>query len=179
MYDNYRMVRPPALTWDKKAKYAAIGRAAGADYDDIFVVSALYHHISIVRVRVPDQLMAVLEGRAEHEFENGKRSWGRLEVRRSKWFDLFKPEDRVEAMKLVWCMMNWLMRAVPKDEEEKDEADQNQEEKKDTKSENEGNSAAATSAGNQDAVEQVKDEAKPEAKEEVKHEDVDVKMENA
>ncbi|KAK1774038.1 hypothetical protein QBC45DRAFT_55277 [Copromyces sp. CBS 386.78] len=175
MYDNYRMVRPPALTWDKKAKYAAIGRAAGAEYDDIFVVSALYHHISIVRVRVPDQLMAVLEGRAEHEFENGKRSWGKLEVRRSKWFDLFKPEDRVDAMKLVWCMMNWLMRAVPKNEEEKDDADQNQDEKKDTTREKEVNPAAAS----QDAVEQAKDEAKQEAKDEVKQESVDVKMENA
>ncbi|KAK3348073.1 hypothetical protein B0H65DRAFT_165070 [Neurospora tetraspora] len=177
MYDNYRMVRPPALTWDKKAKYAAIGRAAGAEYDDIFVVSALYHHISIVRVRVPDQLMAVLEGRAEHEFEDGKRSWGKLEVRRSKWFDLFKPEDRVEAMKLVWCMMNWLMRAVPKDEEEKEKVDQNQEGKKDTKSEKEENPATATVAGSQDAVERVKDEDKQEAKDEVKQEDVE--MENA
>lgn len=178
MYDNYRMVRPPSLTWDKKAKYASIGRAAGADYDDIFVVSALYHHISIVRVRVPDQLMAVLEGCAEREFENGKRSWGKLEVRRSKWFDLFKPDDRVEAMKLVWCMMNWLMRAVPKkDEEKKDEADQSQEAKKDTTSET---PAAAVAAGSQGAVEQAKDEAKQEAKDEVKQgESVDVKMEDA
>ena len=172
MYDNYRMVRPPALTWDKKAKYAAIGRAAGAAYDDVFVVSALYHHISIVRVRVPDQLMAVLEGRAEHEFEDGKRSWGKLEVTRSKWFDLFKPEDRVEAMKLVWCMMNWLMRAVPKKEDEKKE-EENQEEKKDSKNEN-------GASPSQNAAEQAKDETKPEAKEEVKQqESVDVKMENA
>jgi hypothetical protein len=106
MYDNYRMVRPPAATWDKKTRYEAIGRARGAGYDDIFVVSTLLHHLSIVRVRVPDRLLAVLGG----EVEDRERSWGRLEVRRSRWFDFFKVEERVEAMQLVWSMMAWMMR---------------------------------------------------------------------
>ena len=106
MYDNYRMVRPPAATWDKKTRYEAIGRARGADYDDIFVVSALFHHVSIVRVRVPDRLLAVLAG----ERDDGGRSWGRLEVWRSQWFDFFKVEERVKAMQLVWSMMAYMMR---------------------------------------------------------------------
>ncbi|GAB1317238.1 hypothetical protein MFIFM68171_07448 [Madurella fahalii] len=112
MYDNYRMVRPPASTWDKKTKYAAIGRAKGAGYDDIFVVSSVLHHVSILRVRVPDRLLAVLEGEVEDGGDNGTgaRSWGRLEVWRSQWFDLFKVEDRVGAMQLLWSMMAWLMR---------------------------------------------------------------------
>ncbi|AEO67725.1 uncharacterized protein THITE_2116677 [Thermothielavioides terrestris NRRL 8126] len=108
MYDNYRMVRPPAPTWDKKTRYEAIGRARGADYDDIFVVSTVLHHVSIVRVRVPDRLLAVLDG----EPDNG-RSWGRLEVWRSPWFDFFKVEERVQAMQLVWCMMAYMMREQP------------------------------------------------------------------
>lgn len=112
MYDNYRMVRPPAATWDKKTKYEAIGRARGADYDDIFVVSALFHHISVVRVRVPDRLLAVLEGGSDEGQEGGKKSWGKLEVWRSEWFDFFKIEDRVRAMQLVWSMMAYLMREV-------------------------------------------------------------------
>ena len=77
-------------------------------------------------------------------------------------------------MKLVWCMMNWLMRAVPKKEEEKAEADQKQEEgQAETKTEKEAVATAAGSAG------QVKEEAKHEAGGEVKQESVDVKMENA
>lgn len=105
MYDNYRMVRPPSAAWDKKTRYEAIGKVKGAGYDDVFVISALFHHISVVRVRVPDGLLAVLDG----EPDEG-RSWGRLEVRRSRWFDLFLVEDRIEAMKLVWSMVNFLMR---------------------------------------------------------------------
>ncbi|KAL2024781.1 hypothetical protein VTK56DRAFT_5602 [Thermocarpiscus australiensis] len=116
MYDNYRAVRPPAPTWDKKTRYQAIGRARGADYDDVFVVSALYHHVSILRVRVPDRLLAVLEGGPDDGEGVNKRSWGRLQVWRSPWFDFFRVEDRLRAMQIVWCMMAYLMREVPKEE---------------------------------------------------------------
>jgi hypothetical protein len=119
MYDNYRMVRPPAATWDKRTRYEAIGRARGAGYDDIFVVSALLHHVSIVRMRVPDRLLAVLAGEevvTEDGDGNGNgRSWGRLEVWRSPWFDFFKIDERVRAMQLVWSMMAWMMREQVKD----------------------------------------------------------------
>jgi hypothetical protein len=107
-YDRYRMVRPPSSSWDKKVRYEAIGRVPGVDYDDIFVISCLFHHISVVRVRVPDRLLEVLEGAEEKE----PRSWGGLEVVRSRWFDFFLVEDRVEAMRCIWGVMAWLMRKV-------------------------------------------------------------------
>ncbi|OIW26820.1 hypothetical protein CONLIGDRAFT_635073 [Coniochaeta ligniaria NRRL 30616] len=111
MYDNYRMVRPPSAAWDKKTRYEAVGRRRGADYDDVFVVSSLFHHISVLRVRVPDRLLEALEGGVyDAGEEERKRSWGRLEVWRSKWYDFFLVEDRVEAMRLVWGMMAYLMR---------------------------------------------------------------------
>ncbi|KAK0611135.1 hypothetical protein B0T14DRAFT_500295 [Immersiella caudata] len=108
MYDSYRMVRPPAAAWDRKTRYSAIGRAKGVDYDDIFMVSSLFHHVSILRVRVPDRLLAVLDG--ADDAATGGKSWGRLEARRSKWYDLFLAEERLEAMRLVWSMMAYLMR---------------------------------------------------------------------
>ncbi len=109
IYDGYRMVRPPSASWDHKTRYKAIGRAKGTDYDDVFVVSALFHHISIVRVRVPLRLLEVLDGRAE-DVGGGQRSWGRLEVLRSNWFDLFKAAERVAALQCVWSLMAFLMR---------------------------------------------------------------------
>ncbi|KAK4159621.1 hypothetical protein QBC43DRAFT_123711 [Cladorrhinum sp. PSN259] len=118
MYDNYRMVRPPALTWDKKTKYSAIGKKRGVDYDDVFVVSGLFHHLSVLRVRVPDRLLAVLEGTAAGDVKGGNGggvSWGKLEVRRSRWFDFFKVQDRLEAMQLVWGVMGWMMREEKED----------------------------------------------------------------
>lgn len=133
MYDNYRMVRPPAANWDSKTRYQAIGRVRGVDYDDIFVISTLFHHISIVRVRVPDRLLAVLDGEPDdYDGDSGSssstgsgscggagggggRSWGKLQVWRSPWFDFFKVEDRLKALQIMWCMMSFLMREVPKD----------------------------------------------------------------
>ncbi|KAK1753488.1 hypothetical protein QBC47DRAFT_386521 [Echria macrotheca] len=122
MYDNYRMIRPPAASWDKKTVYTAIGRPAGAEYDDIFVVSALFHHVSVLRVRVPDRLLAVLDGQPDDDDGKG-RSWGRLEVRRSRWFDLFKGEERLQAMQLIWGMMAYLMRVEEVEKEEEKEGD--------------------------------------------------------
>ncbi|KAI5859910.1 hypothetical protein GGS23DRAFT_253802 [Durotheca rogersii] len=117
IYDNYRMVRLPSSNWDKKTKYMAIGKAKGADYDDVFVLSSLFHHLCVLRVRVPARLLAVLGGEPEGDdagAESGAsapRSWGRLEMWRSKWFDLFIPEERLEALRLLWGVMAWVMRA--------------------------------------------------------------------
>lgn len=111
IYDNYRQVRLPASTWDKKAHYSAIGKIAGADFDDVFVISSLFHHVSILRVRVPAKLLDVFAG-APEEHDGGQSSWGKLEVWRSKWFDLFLPEDRLEALRLLWGVNAWAMRVV-------------------------------------------------------------------
>ncbi|KAI5466481.1 hypothetical protein BGZ63DRAFT_376301 [Mariannaea sp. PMI_226] len=108
IYDNYRMVRPPASTWDRKAQYEAIGKVQGADYDDIFVVSSLFHHISILRVRVPNRLLGALDGAPDPD--PTKRGWGKVDAWRSEWYDLFQVDQRVEAMKLVWVMMAYQMR---------------------------------------------------------------------
>lgn len=123
VYDRYRMVRLPSSNWDKKARYEAIGKIRGVGYDDVFVVSSLFHHLCVLRVRVPDRLLEVLDGAAEDGFEGGEkggeggegRSWGKLEVWRSSWFDLFIVEQRLEAMRLLWGVMAWSMRKVDGD----------------------------------------------------------------
>ena len=108
IYENYRRLLPPNSNWDPKARYEAIGKAGGVGFDDIFLLSALNHHVSLVRVRVPERLLGVLGG----EVKDATREWGRVVMWRSKWFDLFLKEERIEAMGLVWGMMTWLMRAV-------------------------------------------------------------------
>ncbi|ETS85511.1 hypothetical protein PFICI_03536 [Pestalotiopsis fici W106-1] len=136
IYDNYRQVKLPAATWDKKARYSAIGKVPGADYDDVFVISSLFHHISVIRVRVPLRILDVLAGAPEGEGEQREekkkeeeeeeeeeeedetghdKSWGELQVWRSKWFDLFLAEDRLEALRLLWGLNAWMMRKVDSD----------------------------------------------------------------
>ncbi|PHH59740.1 hypothetical protein CDD81_2608 [Ophiocordyceps australis] len=108
MYDSYRIVRPPSSSWDRKAKYEAIGKSSGADHDDIFVVSSLFHHVSLLRVRVPLRLLDVMEGSPEPDLS--ERSWGKVQAHRSPWFDLFDVRERVTAMQLLWSVMAYQMR---------------------------------------------------------------------
>lgn len=108
IYDNYRMVRPPSSAWDRKAKYEAIGKARGTGFDDIFVISSLFHHISILRVRVPIRLLEVMDG--SPELDASKRSWGKVQAWRSAWYDLFDTDQRVAAMQLLWAVMTYQMR---------------------------------------------------------------------
>lgn len=107
LYENYRKMMPPASTWDKKARYMAIGKPGGVqgDWDEIFLVSCVNHHISFLRGRVGKGILEVLDGE-----KDGKEGFERTTVWRTKWYDFFRVEDRVEAMGIVWGMMAWIMR---------------------------------------------------------------------
>lgn len=109
IYAKYRKLEPPASTWDRRARYLQIGKDKKQGYDDIFLVSCVNHHICILRGRVPDKLTEALSGEIGG-VEGLERGEG-VKVWRSKWYDLFLKEDRVEAMDCVWGMMAWLMRA--------------------------------------------------------------------
>ncbi|KYK60722.1 uncharacterized protein DCS_01860 [Drechmeria coniospora] len=114
IYDSYRMVRPPSTCWDRKVKYETIGKAQGADHDDVFVVSSLFHHISLLRFRVPLRLLDVLDGSPEPDASG--RSWGKVQAWRSPWYDLFDTHERIVAMQLLWGVMSYQMRErVPSD----------------------------------------------------------------
>ncbi len=112
LYDNYRMVRPPSSSWDKKCRYIRIGAVDGAEYDDVFLVNCINHHVSISRSRVPKSLIDTIEGR------QGKISEP-MKVWRTKWFDLFKQDERIEAVTGLFGMMSWLLR-VPQPSESPD-----------------------------------------------------------
>ena len=115
LYENYRKMLPPSSGWDRRARYSAIGKARGSRADDIFLISSLNHHVSIVRARVPDSLLDALEGK--------DAEWDRVLVWRSRWFDLFLKEDRIEGMDLIWGMMAWLMRSEDAAPEDGDDGD--------------------------------------------------------
>lgn len=116
IYDNYRMIRAPAYTWDRKAHYQAIGKVKGSEHDDIFVISCLFHHISVLRVRIPSRLLEVLEGSPEDE--PTKRSWDGVQAWRSPWFDVFETDQRLEAMRCLWGVMAYQMRTTAPSEED-------------------------------------------------------------
>jgi hypothetical protein len=105
IYENYRKLLPPSATWDRRTRYMTIGKPfPSKGYDDLFLVSALNHHVSILRVRVPEALLRVLDGE--------DCEWERVVMWRSKWYDLFLADDRVEAMQIIWGMMAFQMRKM-------------------------------------------------------------------
>ena len=76
------------------------------------MISSLNHHISILRLRVHPRCIEFLTtGEGDLSTE-----WYGLQLDRSRWFDLFKPDDRLQAMRGVWAVMGFLMRDVEKED---------------------------------------------------------------
>ncbi|MCJ1470693.1 hypothetical protein MMC07_009340 [Pseudocyphellaria aurata] len=109
--ESWKTLQPAQSTWDKNVVYKQIGKPKSATCDDIYIVSALYHHVSIVHLRVHPRYLEYINTSAPPlDFVPGRQPWYVLDVRRSKWFDLFVPDDRTQAMRGVWGVMSYLMR---------------------------------------------------------------------
>ncbi|KAA6406621.1 MAG: hypothetical protein FRX48_09553 [Lasallia pustulata] len=109
----YHNLQAPASSWDKKTTYARIGKEEGSEYDDVYLVSSINHHLCILRLRVHAHFVEYLTTGMVPGADGGsveERPWYGLDVRRSRWFDLLVPADRVQAMRGVWGVMAWLMR---------------------------------------------------------------------
>ncbi|KAL9124895.1 MAG: hypothetical protein Q9217_005823 [Psora testacea] len=129
----WRTIRPPVPTWEAGITYKRVGCVAGSDYDDvthslfahqrpIYLLSSVNHHISIIHLRIHAQYTdELLKPRNRGSNINvAQEPWYKLEMKRSKWFDLLGAEDRMQAMRGIWAVLGWLMRNV----EESDTPDQ-------------------------------------------------------
>ena len=89
-----------------------------ADWQQIYLFSALNHHISIVHLRVHRLYIRHLAcHRREGKPEDSKQPWCKLEARRTRWYDLFSVGDRVEAMRGIWAVMGFLMKREEDEEQ--------------------------------------------------------------
>lgn len=95
-------------------------------WDEVFIVSALNHHISILRLTVHDAYLEYLltgtippsssqdtppAGLKEGEKGEGEKGhWSIPTLRRSEWFDLLDPKRRCEAFRALWGVMAYLNR---------------------------------------------------------------------
>lgn len=121
MADRWKLVQPGSSLWDNQRIYMRIGKEqppSGAtsteSFDNIFLVSSMNHHISILRMRVSDRYLDWLQdGRDSVVSEESIRLQGHagvLQLWRTKWYDLFDPGERVEAQKGLFQVVAWLMR---------------------------------------------------------------------
>lgn len=128
---NWRSLQPAPSTWEKNILYKPVGKPKTAPFDDvssyqpallwwkhaesskpqIYLVSSLNHHISLVHLRVHSQYIEHLNATTPPSgvIPALQPSWI-LDVRRSRWFDFLNKEDRVQAMRGVWGAMSYLMR---------------------------------------------------------------------
>ena len=123
----WKTLKPGNPLWDPKVVYEAIGKDKSVAWDDVshkltlsgpnltkaqvFMVSSLNHHISILKLRVhPLYLQYLTEGiLPESAPEDG--DWCSPKLQRTRWFDLFDVNDRNEAMRGLWGVLDYLMRA--------------------------------------------------------------------
>jgi len=76
------------------------------------MISSLYHHISFVKLNVhPLYLEWLQEGTLPASPPDTK--WSIPTLSRTRWYDLFNPDDRAEAMRGLWGMFSYMMRAGP------------------------------------------------------------------
>lgn len=83
-----------------------------SDYSNtcqLYLISAVNHHISIVRLVVHTKFIDYISG--DTRLPNAaEQSWYGLNMQRSKWFDLFDVDDRIEAMRGIWGIIGYMMR---------------------------------------------------------------------
>jgi hypothetical protein len=99
----------PIGSWDPKITYEAIGRASTSS-DSIFIVNALNHHISFSRYDISNDYLNFLEQQAVPK-NSDNEDWYILDLHRTKWYDLFNPMERAEALRALWGIIRYLTRS--------------------------------------------------------------------
>ncbi|KAF2803021.1 uncharacterized protein BDZ99DRAFT_428027 [Mytilinidion resinicola] len=108
--EAWKLMRSKDGFWDPKVEYQAIGKSSGAVWDEIYMVSSLNHHISILKLRVHFLYVQFLTDGGLPKDLPKDASWASPTLQRTRWYDFFVIEDRAEAMRGLWGIMAYLMR---------------------------------------------------------------------
>lgn len=76
----------------------------------VFLLSSLNHHLSILKLRVHAAYTEYLLSGTLPDPLPQDPGWCRPVLQRSKWWDLFEMEERIEAFRAVWGVMAYLTR---------------------------------------------------------------------
>lgn len=108
--EAWKVLKPGSGIWDPRIAYEAIGKDRSVEWDEIFMVSSLNHHISILKMRIhPSYLQYLTEGTLPTQHPSDPL-WASPKLQRTRWFDFFSVDDRAEAMRGLWGIMAYLMR---------------------------------------------------------------------
>ncbi|KXT02078.1 hypothetical protein AC578_6672 [Pseudocercospora eumusae] len=108
----WKELKPGSKLWDSKTEYQAIGKEPSSDYDEVFMVSSLNHHISIVKLTVHWAYVEYTKTEKIPQPLPEDENWCRPRLQRTRWYDLLDISQRVEAFRALWSVMSYLMRDV-------------------------------------------------------------------
>jgi hypothetical protein len=118
---------PTPSLWHAKTDYQAIGKPPGSPYDDVssiayypesgleltnmlqvFLVSCIYHHVSILRLTIHDAYTHYLTTGVMPEQTPAEEDWCSPRLERTEWYDLLDQEGRVDAFRCIWGVMEYV-----------------------------------------------------------------------
>jgi hypothetical protein len=98
---------------ERKTRFRAIGKVEGSYWDDVYMVTSMHHHVSVSHLRVSKPYLRFLKTgklpNKNHPFikEGG---WEKLHLRKTKYYSLMVPEERVKAARDVVTVLKWVTR---------------------------------------------------------------------
>ena len=105
------------------ASLARKSRGVRANRRQVFLVSTLHTHLSVLHLRVHKHYVDYLAtetlppASASNDSSDGEGHWSRPRLRRSRWYNFFSPDDRVAAFRGLWALFAVLSRVVDEDDE--------------------------------------------------------------
>ncbi|CZT14062.1 uncharacterized protein RCC_00037 [Ramularia collo-cygni] len=108
----WKELRCGSKMWDPRIAYEAIGKDADSAWDEVFMVSSLNHHISILKLRVHGAYVEYLQSETLPDPLPTDKDWCSPKLQRSQWFDLLDVGQRVEAFRALWGVIAYLMREM-------------------------------------------------------------------
>lgn len=111
-YQDWQKLRPNTPMWDDKIIYSHIGKDKNSEFDEVFMVTAVNHHVALLRMRVHPDYVAWIESGKEVLDEEGPEGLKKnvLYVQRSGWYDMFDIPSRKQFLTALWGVMSWINR---------------------------------------------------------------------
>ncbi|KAJ5663579.1 hypothetical protein N7507_004310 [Penicillium longicatenatum] len=113
--EKWQIIQPGPSLWDKRMRYMQIGKAKDSPFDDIYMISAINHHIAILHLRVHRRYLEILtdgESTFPEESPIPDQPWHVLKLQRTRWYDLLDANDRIEGLKCVWRLFHYQQRTI-------------------------------------------------------------------
>jgi len=111
-YQDWQKLKPNTPMWDDKIIYKHIGKRDTSEFDDVYMISSVNHHVALVRMTVHPEYLDWVETGANVSAEEGEDGLRKdvLYVQRSIWYDMLDVQARREFLVVLWRLMCWLNR---------------------------------------------------------------------